>query len=158
ARVGKLAHALVERVPNDAWATLVLARALAQTGDKLAAVRRLSHVEELAPASSLAAEAQRARFALEDPQASLEIDAVLRAAYHAPTEDLDTISARAQSLANEHSVWPAFFAVGIAERRLERWRAACDAFGEAIRVSPGCTPAHMEVVAAHVALDDAAAA
>jgi len=158
ARVGKLAHALVDRVPNDAWATLVLARALAQTGDKLAAVRRLGHVEELAPASSLAAEAQRARFALEDPQASLEIDAVLRAAYQAPTEDLDTIAARARKLAVAHTAWAAHFAVGIAERRLERWRAARDAFGDAIRVSPGCTPAHMEVVAAHVALEDPASA
>ncbi len=158
ARVGKLAHALVERVPNDPWASLVLARALAQTGDKLAAVRRLSHVEELAPASSLAAEAQRARFALQDPQASLEMDAVLRAAYHAPTEDLETISARARRLAVAHSAWAAYFAVGIAERRLEHWRAARDAFGEAIKVSPGCTPAHLEVVAAHVALDDPEAA
>jgi tetratricopeptide (TPR) repeat protein len=155
ARVGKLAHALVDRVPNDAWASLVLARALAQTGDKLAAVRRLAHVEEIAPASSLAAEAQRARFALEDPQASLEIDAVLRAAYQAPAEDLDTIASRARKLAHAHSAWAAYFALGIAERRLERWRAACDAFGEAIRVSPGCTPAHMEIVAAHVALDEA---
>jgi tetratricopeptide (TPR) repeat protein len=154
ARVGKLAHALVERVPNDAWATLALARSLAQTGDKIAAVRRLAHVEELAPASSLAAEAQRARFALEDPQASLEMDAVLRAAYHAPAADLDAISARARNLAMVHSAWPAYFAVGIAERRLERWRAARDAFGEALRVSPGCTPAHLEIVGAHVALED----
>ena len=152
ARVGKLAHALVERVPNDAWATLVLARSLALTGDKLAAVRRLTHVEELAPASSLAADAQRARFALEDPQASLEIDAVLRAAYQAPAEDLEAISLRARKLALLHSAWAAYFAVGIAERRIERWRPARDAFGEAIRVSPGCTAAHMEIVAAHVAL------
>lgn len=154
ARVGKLAHALVERVPNDAWATLVLARALAQTGDKLAAVRRLTHVEELAPASSLAAEAQRARFALTDPQASLEIDAVLRAAYQAAPADLDTIAARARKLALVHAAWAAYFAVGIAERRLERWRPARDAFAEALRVSPGCTPAHLEIVAAFVALED----
>jgi tetratricopeptide (TPR) repeat protein len=154
ARVGKLAHALVERVPNDAWATLMLARSLAQTGDKLAAVRRLSHVEELAPASSLAAEAQRARFALTDPQASIEIDAVVRAAYQAAPEDLDAIAARARQLAAAHSAWAAHFAVGIAERRLERWRSARDAFGDALRVSPGCTPAHLEVVAAYVALED----
>jgi tetratricopeptide (TPR) repeat protein len=158
ARVGKLAHALVERVPHDAWATLVLARSLAQTGDKLAAVRRLGHVEVLAPASSLAAEAQRARFALEDPQASLEIDAVLRAAYQAPAEDLDTIATRARRLAVAHAAWAAHFAVGIAERRLERWASARDAFDEALRVSPGCTAAHMEVVAAHVALEDFTAA
>jgi tetratricopeptide (TPR) repeat protein len=158
ARVGKLAHALVERVPNDAWATLALARSLAQTGDKIAAVRRLAHVEELAPASSLAAEAQRARFALEDPQASLEIDAVLRAAYQAPAEDLDAIAVRARKLAMLHSAWAAYFAVGIAERRLEHWRAARDAFGEALRVSPGCTPAHLEIVGAHVALENPEAA
>jgi tetratricopeptide (TPR) repeat protein len=158
ARVGKLAHALVERAPNDAWASLVLARSLAQTGDKLAAVRRLAHVEVLAPASAIAAEAQRARLALEEPQASLEIDAVLRAAYQAPAADLDAISVRARKLALSHSTWSAYFAVGIAERRLERWRSARDAFGEAIRISPGCTPAHMEVVAAHVALDAPGAA
>jgi tetratricopeptide (TPR) repeat protein len=158
ARVGKLAHALVDRVPNDPWASLVLARALAQTGDTLAALRCLTHVEQVAPASSHAAEAQRSRFALEDPQASLEMDAVLRAAYQAPTEDLDTISARARRLAVAHSAWAGYFAVGIAEGRLERWRAARDAFGEALRVSPGCTPAHLEVVAAHVALEDPDAA
>lgn len=158
ARVGKLAHALVERVPNDAWATLVLARALAQTGDKLAAVRRFAHVEELAPTSSVAADAQRARFALTDPQASLEIDAVLRAAYQAAPADLDTISTRARQLAVAHSAWAAYFALGIAERRLERWRSARDAFGDALRVSPGCTPAHLEVVSAFVALGDHEAA
>jgi tetratricopeptide (TPR) repeat protein len=158
ARVGKLAHALVERVPNDAWATLVLARSLAQTGDKLAAVRRLSHVEEIAPGSSVAAEAQRARFALTDPAASQEIDAVLRAAYKAAPDDLDTIASRARKLAYAHSAWAAYFALGIAERRLERWRSARDAFGEALRVSPGCTPAHLEIVAVCVALEDPEAA
>ncbi|MBX3189166.1 MAG: hypothetical protein KF819_19240 [Labilithrix sp.] len=158
ARVGKLAHALIERAPNDAWGLLVLARALAQTGDKIVAARRLLQVEELAPGSSYASEAQRARFALEEPRISLEIDAVLRAAYHAPTVDLDTICARARTLALHHTAWAAHFAAGIAERRLERWRAARDAFADAIRVSPGCTPAHMEIVAAHVALGDSESA
>ncbi|MBS2015350.1 MAG: tetratricopeptide repeat protein [Deltaproteobacteria bacterium] len=158
ARVGKLAHALVERTPNDAWATLVLARALVQTGDKLAAARRFSAVEDMAPGSSLASEAQRARFALEDPRASTEVDAILRAAYQAPLEDLDTISSRARGLALVHNTWCAWFAIGIAERRLERWRSARDAFREALRVAPGCTPAHMEIVGAHVALGEPGAA
>jgi tetratricopeptide (TPR) repeat protein len=153
-RVATLARALVERVPNDAWARLVLARALALTGDKASAVQRLSEVERLAESTSLAAEAQRGRLALEDPQVSLEIDAVLRAAYQAAVIDLETITARARSLATVHGAWHAWFAVGIAERRRERWRAARDAFAEALRISPGCTPAHMEIVAAHVALDD----
>jgi tetratricopeptide (TPR) repeat protein len=154
ARVGTLAQALVDRAPNDPWATLVLARSLAQTGERARAVNRLTQVEELAPASSFAAEAQRGRLALEEPQASLEIDAVLRAAYQAAVEDLDTIAARARTLASMHNVWHAWFAVGIAERRRERWRAARDAFAEAIRISAGCTPAHLEIVAAYVALSD----
>jgi tetratricopeptide (TPR) repeat protein len=153
-RVATLAKVLVERVPNDAWARLVLARALALTGDKASAVRRLSEVEQLAEATSFAAEAQRGRLALEDPQVSLEIDSVLRAAYQVDALDLERIAARARSLATMHNAWHAWFAVGIAERRRERWRAARDAFAEAIRVSPGCTPAHMEIVAAHVALGD----
>ncbi len=157
-RVAKLASALVERLPNDPWATLVLARALAQTGERKEAVRRLAMVEQLAPASSLAAEAQRGRLALEQPQASLEIDAVLRAAYQCPAEDLEAIAARARTLATAHGAWAAYFACGIAERRRERWRAAHDALSEALRVSPGCTPAHMEMVAACVALSDNEAA
>ncbi|HEY8075072.1 MAG TPA: tetratricopeptide repeat protein [Labilithrix sp.] len=151
-RVGKLANQLVERVPRDAWGNLILARALAQTGDRMAAVRRLQLVEEIAPASTFASEAQRGRLALEEPQASLEIDAVLRAAYAAAEADLDRIAGRARALATEHGVWNAHFAVGIAERRLERWRAARDAFAEAIRVSPGSTPAHMEIAGAYLAL------
>jgi tetratricopeptide (TPR) repeat protein len=154
ARVGRLANLLVERAPNDAWANLILARSLAQTGDRMAAARRLAHVEELAPASTYASEAQRGRLALEAPQVSLEIDAVLRAAYNAPEEDLDTIASRARKLASEHPVWHAYFAVGIAERRLERWRAAREAFAEAIRVAPGSTPAHMELAGAHLALSE----
>jgi len=153
-RVATLARALVDRAPNDAWARLVLARALALSGDKASAVKRLSEVEELAEATSFAAEAKRGRLALEDPQVSLEIDSVLRAAYQAAVIDLETIAARARTLAATHNAWHAWVAVGIAERRRERWRAARDAFAEAIRIAPGCTPAHMEIVAVHVALDD----
>lgn len=153
-RVATLAKTLVERRPKDAWARLVLARALAMTGDKTAAVRRLLEVEELAPSSSFAAEAQRGRLALEDPQVSLEIDSVLRAAYQAAVEDLETIAARARGLAAANQAWHAWFAIGIAERRRERWRAARDAFSEALRIAPGSTPAHMEIVGALVALGE----
>ncbi len=157
-RVAKLAGTLVDRAPADAWAMLMLGRSLAQTGDRLAAIRRFQQIEELAPTSPIAAEAQRARLAVEEPQGALEIEAVLRAAYNAPPEDLDTIGQRARRLATEHGAWPAYFAIGIAERRLDRWRAARDAFAEAIRISPGCAPAHLEIVAAHVALADPASA
>lgn len=154
ARVATLAKALVERAPNDAWARLALARALALTGERAAAVQRLSEVEALAQHTSFAAEAQRGRLALEDPQVSLEIDSVLRAAYQVGVEDLETIAARARSLATTHNAWHAWFALGIAERRRERWRVARDAFAEAIRIAPGCTPAHMEIVSTYVALAD----
>ncbi|MBX3228362.1 MAG: tetratricopeptide repeat protein [Labilithrix sp.] len=158
ARVATLAKVLVDRAPNDPWARLTLGRALALGGDKAGAVQRLGEVEALAENTSLSAEAQRGRLALEDPQVSLEIDAVLRAAYAAASEDLETIAARARGLAMRSNAWHAWFAVGIAERRRERWRPARDAFLEALKVAPGCTPAHMEIVAAHVALGEADAA
>jgi tetratricopeptide (TPR) repeat protein len=157
-RVASLSRTLVERAPNDAWARLVLARALALSGDRTGAIQRLSEVESLAEQTSFAAEAQRSRLALEDPQVSLEVDSVLRAAYQAAVEDLETIAARAKSMATTHNAWHAWFAVGIAERRRERWRAARDAFTEAIAVAPGCTPAHLEIVAAYVALSEPEAA
>ena len=158
ARVAALARVLVERSPQDAWARLVLGRALALTGDKKAAVQRLGEVEELAKHTSFGAEAQRGRLALEDPRVSLEIDSVLRAAYQAAVLDLETIAARARGLATTHRAWHAWFAAGIADRRREQWRSARDAFAEAIRLAPGCTPAHMEIVGAHVALGDPDAA
>ena len=55
-------------------------------------------------------------------------------------------------------MWAAWFAVGIAERRLEHWRASRDAYLEALRVSAGCTPAHLEVVAVYVALEESESA
>lgn len=154
ARVAALARTLVERAPNDAWARLLLGRSLALSGDRTAAVARLSEVETLAAGTSFAAEAQRGRLALEEPQISLEIDAVLRAAYQAAELDLETIALRAKTLAVTNKAWHAWFAVGIAERRRERWRTAREAFDEAIRIAPGCTPAHTEIVGVHVALGD----
>lgn len=154
ARIVRLASALVERQPEDPWALLVLARALSQTGERLAAARRLGQVEHFAKGTPLASEAQRGRLALEEPQAAIEIDAVLRAAYQAAPADLDTIAARARTLGVAHESWCAYLAAGIAERRLERWRPAREALGEAVRISPGCTPAHMELAGALVALSE----
>ena len=158
ARIARLARMLVERAPGDAWAFLMLARAQLQIGEKGAARECLTRVETLAPGTVLAAEAQRGRFALTDPQAAIEVDSVLRAAYSAAISDLDTIAARARRLAMEHTVWSAWFAAGIAERRRERWNAAREAFNAALVVSPGCTPAHMELAGAYIAIGDPAAA
>jgi Flp pilus assembly protein TadD len=113
---------------------------------------------QLAPASALAAEAQRERLACSDSRASLEVEAVLRAAESAELEALDGIAARARSLGAAHGVWTAPFASGVAERRLTRWTAARVAFGEALTLASGATPAHIELVDVCLVLGDAAAA
>ncbi|MEO7110099.1 MAG: hypothetical protein ABI183_06650 [Polyangiaceae bacterium] len=154
ARIAKLAHTLLERVPNDAWGALVLAQALAQTGDHAEAAARFRTAEMLAAGSSLGAQAQRDRFALENPERALEIDAVLRSTIRANTRDLPGIATRARRLAQLHETWTAWLAVGVAERRLQNWdraRAACD---RALAIAPGCTLAHVELVAIAVAIDD----
>ncbi len=154
ARMARLASMLVERAPNDAWGALMLARAHLQLGEKSAAKAGLTRVESLAPGTALAAEAQRGRFALADPQAAVEIDAVLRGAYSASVSDLESLAVRARRLATVHAVWTAWFAAGIAERRRERWAAAREAFEAALAVAPGCTPAHMELAAAAMSMGD----
>ncbi|MEO8798233.1 MAG: tetratricopeptide repeat protein, partial [Polyangiaceae bacterium] len=158
ARLAKLARAIVDRIPNDAWALLVLAQALSQTGEKSEAVARFRQVEGLAGDSALATQAQRGRFALDEPQATLEVDAVLRAAGRAPTRDLRQIIARATRLADAHDAWTAWLAIAMAERRLGDQAAARQAAEHALRVSPGCTLAHVELVSVAVASKDADAA
>lgn len=158
ARVAKLAEALTLRAPNDPWASLVLARAHLKLGSEALARRKLSHVEALAPKSRFAAEARSLGFAIESPRASLEIEAVLRAAYRAPEADLEILAVRARRLASYHDVWHAYFALGIVERRLARWRSARDAFAEALRLAPGAGSAHAEMSGACIALGDPRAA
>jgi len=51
------------------------------------------HGEDQTP-QRLAAEAQRGRFAVNEPQAATELEAVLRAAYSAPIADLEAIASR----------------------------------------------------------------
>jgi tetratricopeptide (TPR) repeat protein len=153
-RIARLAAMLFERVPNDAWALLMLSRANLQLGEKEAAKDGLIRVEALAPGTMFAAEAQRGRFSLADPQAALEIDCVLRAAYNAATSDLETISTRARRLARAHAVWTSWFAAGIAERRRNRWGPAREAFVATLESAPGCTAAHMELVAVCLSLKD----
>lgn len=158
ARIAKLAEALTLRAPNDAWASLVSARAHLKLGSEALARRRLSHVEAMAPRSRFAAEARSLRFAIEAPNASLEIEAVLRAAYRAPEADLEILAVRARRLASYHDVWHAYFALGIVERRLARWRSAGDAFAEAVRLAPGASSAYAELSGVCIALGDPRAA
>jgi tetratricopeptide (TPR) repeat protein len=146
ARVARLASSLVERVPGDAWGVLVLAQARVRLGESAAALEGFARVWQLAPETALAAEAQRERLACADPQASLEIEAVLRAAERAALEELEGVAARGRSLASHHGVWTAAFAQGVAEKRRDRRVAARSAFEEALKLAPGATPAHIELV------------
>ncbi len=146
ARVGKLARSLVDRVPGDAWAFLVLAQAHVRLGEPAAALDAFAKVRELAPDTALAAEAQRERLACADPRASLEIEALLRSSESASVEALDGVAARGRSLASAHGVWTAEFARGVAEKRRERWTAARAAFEDALGLASGATPAHLELV------------
>lgn len=157
-RVARLAENLVARAPEDAWGMLMLARSLARMGERKQAAARLADVERIAPNTALASEAQRGRFALQDPRGSQELEAVVRAAFNADPMDLGVIAARGRKLATAHDVWLAWYAVGIAERRREEWAAARSAFETALALSPGCTPAHVELVAVCVSLDDAESA
>jgi tetratricopeptide (TPR) repeat protein len=158
ARVARLARALVEGRNDDPWASLVLAHALGKLGEREAAIARFTEVAHIAPASPMAAEAGRARLALQEPQAALEIEAVLRAAYSAPREDLHTIAARASRLASAHESWVAFFALGVAQRRLASWISARSAFDAALALAPGATPVHVELVGTCVSSGEASRA
>lgn len=158
ARLARLGGALLERVPTDPWGSFVLARAKVQLGEKAEAIRLLTVAEAAAPGSSLAAEAQRGRFALEHPQEAFELESLIRAAYSAAAADLEVLAARGRRLAAEHGTWTTHFAVGLLERRRERWLPARAAFEAAALASPGCTPAHLELVAVALATKDATAA
>ena len=158
ARVAKLARVLVERVPGDAWGFLVLAQARVRLGEKADALSGFARVTELAPDTALAAEAQRERLACAVPNASLEIEAVLRAAETAPIASLEGISARGRSLAGQHGVWTAEFARGVAEKRLGRPVGARRAFEESLKLAAGATPSHLELVELCLALGDGTAA
>jgi tetratricopeptide (TPR) repeat protein len=158
ARIASLTTALLERVPVDAWASLMLARAALQMGDSQKALEQLFRVEALAADSVFAAEAQRGRFALTDPQAAMELDSILRAAATAGPRDLEVLGARARRLATLHAVWSAWFAVGVVERRRERWAAAREALERAVTLAKGATPAHLELAGTCAAMGDAAAA
>src|SRR5262249_5229920 len=55
-RVARLGRVLLVRSPRDPWATMTLARALAEMGELDEAVRHMARVEEIAPRTALAAE------------------------------------------------------------------------------------------------------
>jgi len=160
ARVGSLARALLERVPDDGGAVMVLAESLAHAGEAREAIGHYARVEALAARTPLAADAQRARFALAEPLALLEVEAALRAAVDEKTTPgaLDALSARARRLAAEHPVWPAWLALGTVERRRGLHASAREAFVAALGAAEGCAVVHYELARTCAALGDAPAA
>jgi tetratricopeptide (TPR) repeat protein len=158
-RVATLARRLLERVSNDAWAMLALARASSDMGERSEAIALLLAVEEGAVKSALAGEAARLRFAIESPLPSQELEAVLRASMSSETRDLAQLRTRARRLAEAHEgFWLAHYAVGIAERRSGEWASARAAFERVLTRCEGYVAAHMELVAACMALGDHEAA
>jgi tetratricopeptide (TPR) repeat protein len=157
-RVARLCGRLLEMLPDDAWASLALAKSQAVLGEVKAARVRLASIEQAAPQSAPAAEAQAARLAMDDPAVHEEVQRVLRAAHTAPPEELDGVAARARRVATLHASWPAWVAAAVAERRRGRWAAARGALEVALEMAPGAALAHVELAEALLALDDAPAA
>jgi len=146
--------------PEDAGAVLALAQSLAQTGDAREAIASYARVESMAPRTQIAAEAQRARFALKEPMASQEVDSLIRAATAAGTDAraLDALSVRARRLAMEHATWVAWHAFGLVERRRGAWASAREALVSALAASEGCSVVHVDLARTYVKLGDAEAA
>lgn len=158
ARIAALARKLLERVHGDAWGALMLGRALAQLGEQKEAILQLNHVEKRAAGSALAAEAARARFALEEPQAAMELDAVMRAVFQVPLDDLPWIVARAKRLADHYDLWLPHFALGVAARRRKAFALARKSFEAACARAPGFAPLQAELAGTCRALGDLPAA
>ncbi len=153
-RVLSLSRTLVALAPQDPFASLVLSRALMETGNREGAVQALVRIEDLAKGSPLAAEAQRGRFQLEDKQSADEVDGILRAAGSASESELASLAARARRLSESSATWVAAFALGVVHRRQKQWARAERALDEALRRSPGCPPVLVELVAVCVGKGD----
>jgi tetratricopeptide (TPR) repeat protein len=155
ARVARLCERVLESVPDDPQASLALARAQIALGDPGAARAGLARVDRIAPESAAGAEAQVTRLALDEPDAERDLQRVLRAARAAPVEELTDVGARARRLATLHNAWPGWLAAGIAEQRRGRWGAARGALEVALETAPGAAPAHLELGAVLLELEDA---
>jgi tetratricopeptide (TPR) repeat protein len=154
-RIAKLARELLERVENDVAARVVLARALAELGEREAALGEIARVERMAPGSPAAAEAQRGRLLLRAPDAAKRIDALLARAQTASVEELGAVALQSRQLAMQHESWVAAVAEGIAERRSARPAAAREAFLRALDYAPGALLARAELGEVLLALGDA---
>ena len=153
ARIAKIGDRLLSHAPNDAWTLLTTAHALSALGSAEEARRRFTQVAAIASETSLAAEAARGLFELDDPQAAAEIDAVVRAAISGEARDMPSVLARSRALSAAHAIWTPRFALGVAERRLGNVEGAYRAFEDTIAIAPGCVEAHLELATLGVQLD-----
>ena len=157
-RISTLAQSILDRLPDDAPARVVLARSLAELGEREVALEHLARVERMAAGTPAAAEAQRGRLVLREPAAAHVIDAQLAQAQSAPVAVLADVAARARRLSMQHGSWVAAVAEGIAERRNGNSGSAREAFMRAIEYAPGCLVARAELALVLLALGDARAA
>jgi tetratricopeptide (TPR) repeat protein len=157
-RVARLCRRLLERVPDQLWASLALARAQVVLGEVGEARGRLAGIEQAAPRTAQAAEAQATRMAIDDPATHLELQRILYAAQSGPLGELRDVAARARRLATLHASWRGWVAAAIAERRRGRWAAARGAAEVALEMAPGAALAHIELAEALLELDDASGA
>ncbi|MFO0671251.1 MAG: tetratricopeptide repeat protein [Polyangiaceae bacterium] len=153
ARIAKIGDRLLAHTSQDAWTLLATAHAWLALGQPDEARRRFTHVEAVAADTSLAAEASRARFAIDEPAAAAAIDAVVREAMTCEPRDLPLVLARARALAATHATWLPRLALGLAARRAGEREAAFKAFEDTITLAPGCLEAHLELATLAVELD-----
>jgi tetratricopeptide (TPR) repeat protein len=153
-RVARLCERLLAVVPDDAHASVALARAQITLGETAKARTRLAQVALAAPHSAAAAEAQVTQLAVDDPSADLELQSVLRAAHTAPVTNLADVAARARRLATMHNAWTGWLAAAVAERRRGRWVAARGALEVALETAPGAASAHAELALVLLEVDD----
>ncbi len=153
-RVARMCERILKQAPDDAQASLALARSLVTLGDPRQARAQLAHVGRADPHSVAAAEAQITRLSLDDPGAERELQSVLRAARSATPNELADVAARARRLATQHGAWPGWLAAAVAEQRQGRWVAARGALEVALETAPGASTAHVEIASVLLMLDD----
>ena len=151
ARLGTLLLRLVSLAPDDPWARLQLARVRVQLGDADGAIRQLREIERAAPQTHYGAEARLARFRLDDPTASMELDSAVRAAFGSVASDLESIAARGKRLSVLHEIWLADAVAAEALRRRGDRKGAHAALEIGLARAPGASL--LIVLAVVLALD-----
>lgn len=158
ARLARLAEAIIEQTPMDMQARMVLGEALGHLGRTHEGVATYRAIERTIKALPLAAEARRARFALESPEAMREIESVVQAAEKANERGLEVVLLRAQRLASDHHLWLIHLTAAKIARNLGRFGEARAHLEAALADAEGCLAARIEMVEVCLLAGDAPAA